>query len=205
MDTCLSDRIVGHYGVFEVAGLKYLHQQGGGRNPATSVASPLTVVPPKKTLTCPHGIDLSTPRPDAADRFHASNLVSAFLPIPNKRILYVDGNPPIPSLVAFSSPLRKIAFPIWGTRLKALSEELNITNCAPLIVYGLSVAKTDAIFTLAEEARMGVRTLVMIGDADAVTPNFVERHTWDHERDNWPGVARELGAWALKEWMLGNG
>ncbi len=190
------------YGLVDIGGIWFLHQEEGGFNPMTSIESPMKVKPLVKRMTCPHSIRLPETEPEGYSDLPPTELVSAFLPLPKKRTVLISNDLPILSdLCRLSSPCRPIVYPVWGLPKRTFRDEMSITNIAPMVMVGVNSTHTALVNDLLSVARFGDRTLILVGDSTVVLPRCVEEVRYEGEVLD--GNPNEIGGWAVKQFMMG--
>lgn len=162
-------------------GVVYLHQ---GRAAANFIglkqSSPFQTEMLKKTV-CPHLITVHASTPDRKhwrdfQRLFNDPLVQALLPLPKEHgtviPFVVNENHQLDlTLVLLSkmcSPVFQLVKHITTYSKREILRELAITNCAPLVLYGIQPKDQELMYELASEARSLPRRLVFAGESTVV-------------------------------------
>lgn len=204
--------IVDHFGLhFTDSGIGLLAQADGVQN-ALDLQLPLdlTVRKPRKSLLCPHHIDLSgvsdTPLPKDL-------LFQAMLPIPKpsgSAPVFVDDSPNTQEvlrvLMRLSSPSSTaVAVPLWMYKPPVLHDLLRLTNIQPLVITGYQTHHQDRLYKTIEMAKFLPRRLIVSLPPlwlNAV-PNTVK--TSLNPRDLIDLPLEKMGAESLRQYMLSKG
>jgi hypothetical protein len=135
--------VVDHFGLhFLDSGVGLLAQEGPVQTALPiNLNIEMVVKKPKRTLRCPHNIDLS----DVSDQSLRSDpLVDVMMPVPKpvgSSAVYMEDNPEnldmVRRLMQLSSPgTTSSIVPLWMYKVPTIHEFMRLTNLQPLVITG---------------------------------------------------------------------
>lgn len=166
---------------------------------------PVEVKTFRRGLTCPHNIPLEFAE------YHdlpSDELVRAMLPLPKPEgglSLFVEDTPEnwkyVVQLQKLSSS--KQQFPLWSCQPDVAGPMLQLTNLAPLIVFGYNEYNQITLSRLIQMAHHSPRRLIFLGPKNAVLRPEIKRiEVKPVDLSDIP--LDRVGAWHLKNRMFGN-
>lgn len=163
----------------------------------------VTVKKPRQKLTCPHQIPLYDAEPG---ELPDCELVRAMLPVPkldSEPILHVEDGNYVRELLRLSSATTSSMLPLWAAAPPVVASMLQVTNVAPLIIFGPNHDHSTKFNQIVEMALYSPRRLVVVGPKSMVLrPEVIRIDPVSHDLSSRP--LERIGAWHLKQRMLGN-
>lgn len=178
---------VSHYGVHWIDGIAFLEQASGSSSVTglEELDSPFMVRPMKRGSVCPHAINLddASLTPEEEEQFSSFKddpIVRALSPVPkpesDRFFFFPDPEgkllPYALVLARMSSPTQPLVVPIWTQ-----SFDVHLSNVAPIVITEAAPSKTKLINHITSTARLGVRTVVIIGDPAVVLSRDFKPHS----------------------------
>lgn len=164
---------------------------------------PVEVRKQRRGVNCPHRINL-----DEAEEFALpeDELVRAMLPVPKAfgdPIIHIEDQP---KLMFYLKELFRLSssstlLPMWTVEPAVLGPMMQVTNVAPIIVYGYHIDHQVRLNKIIEAGTYARRQLIVVGPKSMVLRSDVKRISAEvHDLSGIP--LERAGAWHLKQRML---
>lgn len=166
---------------------------------------PVEVKRHRQGQTCPHDIRLE----DAEfGELPDNELVRAMLPVPKAfgdPVIFVEQTPAnsqyVNQLLRLSTSKHMV--PLWSAREELLGPQLQVTNLAPLVIFGYDVHRQILFNKVIEMGYYSPRQLILLAPKYTVLRPEVKRvEITPTDLSSLP--LEKIGAWHLKERMLGH-
>lgn len=184
-----SDLTFPNYGLHKIKGVTYLFQ---GRGPANFIGlkaiSDMRVDNPYGVRFCNHVIPTAAPLPDQVhwkmfQKLMKDPLVQVMLPLPraeNDRFFYLEDPDDelglyLVLLSKLSSPISKVAQPVWTFSDDKLQKAVSITNIQPLILTQVTTKAQRFVNQVGKLSRYEPRTVIATGDGDVIASKPCKR------------------------------
>lgn len=200
---------VDHYGIHRTEGDIALLVQQGRVDHVLGVNMTFDVRV-RTRRPCTHNINLENAVNDPIlDQYREDPLFQAMLPLPKRgpeKPLFLEDTDENRQRVQILAALTSKAgiHPFWIARPELISQWLAETNVQPIVLFGPRIEHHRQLGRVLDAATFSQRRLIVLGPRHTVTGGLAEHVTSQFRLDHDVDLAA-VGAWALKQHMLGKG